>query len=78
MAMRMSPGLGDRVPSPRDQIAPGKSQSRRHIYSTNFCRREARFFYAIIRILVLSVVETDQAVVSLFKQQRIPPEAIEE
>ena len=24
MAMRRSPGLGDRVPSPRHQIAPGK------------------------------------------------------
>ena len=34
--------------------------------------------YAIIRKLVLSVVETYQAVVSLFEQLRITPEAIEE
>ena len=35
-------------------------------------------FYAIFRKLVLSVVETDQAVVSLFEQLRIPLVAIEE
>ena len=35
-------------------------------------------FYAVIRKLVLRVVETDQAVVSLFEQLRIPSEAIEE
>ena len=35
-------------------------------------------FYAIVRKLVLSVVETDQAVVSLFEQLRIPPVAIED
>ena len=29
-------------------------------------------FYAVIRKLVLRVVETDQAVVSLFEQFRIP------
>ena len=72
MAMRRSPGLGDRVPSPRHQIAAGKSPSRRHIYSTLFCRRAASC-YVIIRKRVFSVVETDQAVVSLFEQLRIPP-----
>ena len=35
-------------------------------------------FYATIRKLVLRVAEIDQAVVSLFEQLRIPPEAVEE
>ena len=37
------------------------------------CCRRAASFYVIIRKRVLSVVETDQAVVSLFEQLRIPP-----
>ena len=35
-------------------------------------------FYAIIRNLLLSVIETDQAVVSLFEQIKMPPATMEE
>ena len=35
-------------------------------------------FYAVIRKLVLQVVELEHAIFSLFEQLRIPPEAIEE
>ena len=35
-------------------------------------------FYAVIRKLVLRVVEPEHSVISLFEQFRIPPEAVEE
>ena len=35
-------------------------------------------FYAVIRKLVLQVVEPEHAILSLFEQLRIPPEAVEE
>ena len=35
-------------------------------------------FYAVIRKLVLRVVEPHHAIISFFEQLRIPPEAIEE
>ena len=35
-------------------------------------------FYAVIRKLVLQVVEPEHAVLSFFEQLRIPPEAVEE
>ena len=35
-------------------------------------------FYAVMRKLVLRVVEPEHAVTSLFEQLRIPPEAVEE
>ena len=35
-------------------------------------------FYAVIRKLVLRIVEPEHAVISLFEQLRIPPEAVEE
>ena len=35
-------------------------------------------FYAVIRKFVLRVVEPEHAVISLFEQLRIPPEAVEE
>ena len=35
-------------------------------------------FYAVIRKLVLQVVEPEQAMLSLFEQLRMPPEAVEE
>ena len=37
-----------------------------------------QFLYGIIRIIVSNVVETDQAVIMLFEQLKIPPEAMEE
>ena len=74
--MQRSSGPRNRVSILRHQIAPGKTESEGTSIALIFVdARQA--FYAIIRKLVLSVMETVQAVVSLF-HLRIPPAAIEE
>ena len=71
------PGLGTEFPILAIRLLQKKAKAEGTSIALIFVdARQA--FYAIARKLVLSVVETDQAVVSLFEQLRIPPEAIEE
>ena len=76
--MRGRTKLGHRIPSPVHTNASGK-EAKVEGTSIAFVVVDARqAFYAIIRKLVLRVIETNEAAVSLFEQFRIPPEAIEE
>ena len=71
------PGLGTAFPVLAIRLPEEKAQAEGTSIANIFVgARQA--FYAIIRNLLLSVIETDQAVVSLFKQLKIPPATMEE
>ena len=76
MAMWRSPWTRDGVSSPGYKDAAGKSQAEGTSIALIFVDAK-QAFYAVIRKLALQVVEHEHAMLSLFEQLRIPPDAVE-
>ena len=71
------PGLGTEFPVLAIRMLQEKAKAEGT--STALIFVDARqAFYAVIRKLVLQVVEPEHAILSLFEQLRIPPDAVEE
>ena len=71
------PGLGTEFPALAIRMLQEKAKAEGTSIALIFVdARQA--FYAVIRKLVLRVVELEHAIISLFEQLRIPPEAFED